>query len=293
MFNPNYEIRNIAGYLFFKKAYRKIFQKEFDLFNRMLDIQSSFQNETQSEEQHISLLIRVDDYPHWDIKSDKYKYFHELLHNYQLPYTLGGDTVLIKGYFDPNNSSTRELNSKEIDFLEKIKKDGINISLHGLSHRVNQSGRGEYIGLSEQELNDNIDKALKKLKEYKIVPSSIIPPFNTFDDKAFKVFCKFFDTIYGGPESIYFFGGYFGPSIINEKIYIPSYWNVYGESKIIAEYIQNRLIKLNRYKKYIVPITLHWSDEYKDKFHGLKKFCEVIKSLKLKRKIRVVTDLRN
>ena len=46
LFNPNYEIRNIAGYLFFKKAYRKIFQKEFDLFNRMLDIQSSFQNES-------------------------------------------------------------------------------------------------------------------------------------------------------------------------------------------------------------------------------------------------------
>ena len=65
----------------------------------MLDIQSSFQNETQSEEQHISLLIRVDDYPHWDIKSDKYKYFHELLHNYQLPYTLGVTPCLSKDNF--------------------------------------------------------------------------------------------------------------------------------------------------------------------------------------------------
>ena len=112
---------------------------------------------------------------------------------------------LSKDIFDPNNSSTRELNSKEIDFLEKL-KDGINISLHGLSHRVNQSGRGEYIGLSEQELNDNIDKALKKLKEYKIVPSSIIPPFNTFDDKAFKVFCKFLlDTIYAVAQRAYIF----------------------------------------------------------------------------------------
>ena len=107
--------------------------------------------------------------------------------------------------------------------------------------------------------NDNIDKPLKKLKEYRNC-HLYHPHLTSFDDKAFKVFCKFFDTIYGGPESKYQTGGYFGPSIINEKIYIPSYWNVYGESKIIAEYIQNRLIKLNRYKKYIVPITLHWSD---------------------------------
>lgn len=227
-----------------------------------------------NERGETKFILRVDDFPRWDIPSREYMRFHEILRENNIPYLLGVTPSISLAPLNPQSMEYRSLMDEEIVILKEISTEGVEIALHGFTHktRTRKKPHSELIGLSEEGLKENIQNGLNRLKGI-ATPYFFIPPFNTVDLRGYQVLAKYFRGISTGREIIPFLGFRITPSYLFGTLYIPSYEPCYGYAKDIFSYIKT----INDIdERVIIPITLHWAWEIKDSFEWVRRLARLI-----------------
>jgi len=223
----------------------------------------------------IKFLVRVDDFPRWNLPSDRYFPFHEIFERYQIPYLLGITPFLSLRPNDPSCREFRNLNPEELRFLKRIHSEGCEFALHGFTHQVkDRRQKTELIGMTDQEVKSKVEECMEYLKGEGLEVNVFIPPFNSIDSRYFKILKHYFKIITGGPESIKLMGYTITPVFIEGGIYLPSYSPLYGYAYQMVDYVKG----LNRLTEdFFVPITLHWSWEYKSGYKWLDRLLSQLK----------------
>jgi len=278
LFDKNLCVRSRV-YWFFSKLYRRTTKRDYDLYYRILKLQAAIQNQSREQQGRVNIILRVDDFPRWDIPTERFLRFRDIILEYKIPIILGVTPLIVGNPLDPFDTKCRDLTEEEIIIIRELTNCGSIVALHGLTHRVSIKGGGEYIGLTEPEVEDNIKKSLKKMEDAGITTNTIIPPFNAFDATAFLVFGRYFKAVFGGPESIGIFGGYFGPVFLNGTLYLPSYRGLYGRAFSIKEHLLFYEPVLKQPKIYYLPITIHWAWELGDEYVGVKELFSYLHNL--------------
>ncbi|MCX7956696.1 MAG: DUF2334 domain-containing protein [Endomicrobia bacterium] len=268
---------------FFKKVIDKVLlKKDVNFYNVVFNEIYSLRKEVKKligvdKQGEIKFLLRVDDFPRWDIHTEEFFRFYEILDKHKIPFLLGVTPFVYLP--SKSNDRYRELTEKEVRFLKNAINDNmIEIALHGVTHKaISSKIKSEFISLPEQEVVDKIKKALFSLKEFKI--ESFIPPFNSIDTNNYFVLKNFFSIICGGKETIKYLGFYISPCCLYDTLYVPSYIPIYGYAEDILKYLK----KLAVYEdEIILPITLHWSWELKNNFEYVHLLVQTIKNKVLK-----------
>jgi hypothetical protein len=220
-------------------------------------------------------IVRVDDFPRWDIDTKEFEKFHEVMKNNDIPYILGVTPFLCEAPLQTESNKYRRLTGYEIDLLAKIKREKVEFALHGFTHQTIQSRfNTELIGLAADVLEKKIEESLEEFKYYNILPSCFIPPFNTFDYNNVKVIKKYFKTLFGGPESVKTVGFRLSPSWLDNMLYVPSYFPAYGRAEEVHPFV---LECLKQHERIIVPLTFHWAWERRTNYRYMIELCEIIK----------------
>jgi hypothetical protein len=213
-------------------------------------------------------LLRVDDFPRWDLGFDKFAVFHEVLEKCEIPYLLAVTPMISLSPLDSNNKNFRKMTEDEVNLLHSKL---IAIGLHGYTHQtVTKNYHTEFVGLGVKKVELKILSAMDLMRKSGLSPIAFVPPYNTIDSSSFSVISKYFKLILGGPESIRPLGLRMSPCVLNNVVYMPTYKPFYNPSSTILE----TLAKLSCDDEIIIPLTIHWSWEIHDNFKNLKMLCE-------------------
>ncbi|OGS06492.1 MAG: hypothetical protein A2270_07345 [Elusimicrobia bacterium RIFOXYA12_FULL_51_18] len=219
-------------------------------------------------------ILRVDDFPRWDIPSRDYRIFHNILKEWSIPYLLGVTPKLCEFPLDPDCCNFRSLNEDESAILNEVAESGAEFAVHGCTHKTIAALRhSEIVGIGPLALNRLIQMALFEFDKAGLVTNYFIPPFNSIDSQSFAELSKYFKVICGGPESIPEMGLTISPVIVNDTIFMPSYRPAYGRAFEVARFVEEIS---NLAEPVIVPLTLHWAWERDNNFVDVKRLCSLL-----------------
>ena len=272
-----YSLRNVKKSSFaipfsylFPKAICGIHKLSYNWFNMNILYSRKFLNKI--EEGETKYLLRVDDFPRWDINSDEFVKFDSLMKEYQIPYILGV-TPFLSFYED----EYKEMDDNSIRIL---KERNINCALHGFNHHnYNRSSRKKYelVDYDDRLLESLIRKSIKFFKKNDLnIPSVFIPPFNAMTYNNYSIISKYFKIITGGATTLSTMSEIrpiMGVYILN-SLYLPTYYPYYGTSCGILKAVKRNIF---RNRKVIVPITIHWDRELSDNYGN---FIQLLKTIK-------------
>jgi Uncharacterized protein conserved in bacteria (DUF2334) len=213
----------------------------------------------------VKFLLRVDDFPRWDLSFEDYLPFSELMNDTKIPFLLG-----VTPFLNFNNHR-RELTAEEIDYLYSASNNNFALSLHGFTHEKasNPSYYGRLNEYKEDELEQMVSKAQDWFRSQHVpFPQSFIPPFNSMNASNAMVLPRHFPVLFGGPLSLTTMGPLGIGEMIDNALYLPSYFPFYGH----CDYLSKNLSKLIGERDVVIPVTVHWAWEITDGFKNLKLF---------------------
>ncbi len=203
------------------------------------------------------LVIRVDDFPRWDLDTHEYAAFHELFRVRQAPYVLG-----VTPFLDFHGEEPYAFSAHEIELLRRASAEGAVLAVHGFTHRERIAPDGfpcETAFYRDDELLEWIGRAFKWFREHELPrPEHYIPPFNTLGPRDVRLLGQHFAVVHGGPLSLSTFGRY-GASASDGVVYLPSFEPFYDRAGKIARALEDGERRLTRTLPYAV--TLHWAWE--------------------------------
>jgi len=216
-------------------------------------------------------LVRVDDYPHWEYKNDLFEKFAGIFEDNGINILVGIVPNLSKNHHDIKNRNFRCLNEGDVKTLRKFSV--IEPALHGFTHQaIRKKPYSEFLGLSVKQTTVKIEKGIEVLKQFNILPTAIISPFDTFDSRNFQAFSSFFKIVCGGYPSASSFGFWISPCVINKSIYVASYKPLSGKGEKIFKYLSTK-----DENSEIIPITFHWASEIENNFSYVRQIAKLIK----------------
>jgi predicted deacetylase len=226
----------------------------------------------------LKIVVRVDDFPWngWDLS--QFEEFHNIMMENRIPYLLAVTPKLASNPLDSTCDKFRALTEGEVRFLRDA-KEAIAVALHGLTHKVNYTikdytRRSEFIGLPTEELAARLDEGMQILHEIGLDIKTCVPPYNTFDMQSMLALKARFQVITGGPESVIHLGLRLSPSILSDRLYLPSYIGPYGRAWEVLAFVD----KVRRERvRLLIPVTLHWHWEAERGYTELKQLCNAIK----------------
>jgi predicted deacetylase len=229
------------------------------------------------------LLVRVDEFPHarsYDLPDrygpDRFERFHAILRDAGVPYLLAVTPRVAHDYLDPDATVGRDLSGDEIALLERVRREGVELALHGYDHRTRHASprrHSELCGLPAAELDRLLDRALTPLSELGIVPRVFVPAFNRFDAGQYPVLARRFDVVCGGPETVGLLGYHRTPLWRGAAVYLPAYPPLYARAADVAAAVE-RLAA--RRAALWVPVALHWGWEADDGWEALERAAEML-----------------
>lgn len=216
-------------------------------------------------------LIRVDDFPRWDLNSYEYLEFHEIMKQFDVPYIVG-----VTPFLSFNENKYIQISEEDINI---IKQHDLKIAVHGFNHYNygDAKNTSELAAYSDEVL----EKLILKTKDFFIsngicMPKTFISPYNAMNFSNYKVLSKYFTVITGGPltlntmpEAKYVMGVF-----LEDSLYLPSYYPFYGTSREVIYGLKKNVFNS---KSIIIPITLHWAWEKRDNYKKLKELLTLIK----------------
>lgn len=228
-------------------------------------------------------LVRVDEFPHYlshdpdgEWGAAAYREFHEILHEAGVPYLVGVVPRVAAEPLDPGAKADRELTVEEAALLGRLQSDGVELALHGETHRTRFADprcHSELCGLSASQLECLLDRALEPLAAVGDAPRVFVPPFNRFDADQYELLAERFQVVCGGPESVMLMGFHRTPLWRGEAVYLPAYPSLYGSAREVAVGAE-RMISARA--PLWTPIVLHWGWERRDDWVGLRELLALI-----------------
>ena len=219
-------------------------------------------------------LLRIDDFPRFDIGINGLMDFHDICKEYRIDYLIGVTPYITDDPFTPSKKMPDPLKDDEIDLLLSMKKDSVEFGLHGITHRtLYKRYHTESVGLKGDEFRRSIILAKEYLTGIGIEFDTYIPPFNTLDMNNYLVIKDLFRGITGGPEAIPTIGIRHSPTSLKGKPYIPVYHPFYDKCSCLAE-ILDQIGPIAGAR--IIPLAVHWSWEIGSKFSHFRKVCDII-----------------
>jgi peptidoglycan/xylan/chitin deacetylase (PgdA/CDA1 family) len=226
------------------------------------------------------LLIRVDEFPHyraWDeperYGTDAFERFHEILAEAGVSYLVAVLPSVSREPESPTTSGSRQLEDDELQTLARIRREGVDLALHGHDHRtrfVSPRRHSELCGLSIAQTEDLLDRALSQLAPHDIHPNVFVPPYNRFDADQYPVLARRFAVVCGGPESIGTMGFHSSPQWRGGAVYLPSYRPLYGTAAQVLPAVERAI---ERDSGLWLPIVLHWGWELRDGWQALRRLA--------------------
>jgi peptidoglycan/xylan/chitin deacetylase (PgdA/CDA1 family) len=204
-------------------------------------------------------VIRVDDFPRWDLNTKLFEEFHEVFLKHDVSYILG-----VTPFLNFTGNAARPMADWEVLLLQKLSSDGVELALHGFTHEYKLAPYHqpcETYFYSAEQLYDLMKRANRWFEEHALQrPRHYIPPFNTFNKRDFEILTMEYKIFHGGPLSLSTFGKY-GTSGLNEEgvLYLPSFEPFYNPAKRILQIMKNN----ERHFKHriLYPLTIHWAWE--------------------------------
>jgi hypothetical protein len=239
--------------------------------DRYLAARSSLRNKLKlaPDVQACRMLLRVDDFPSVHGNSSEFIKFHELAHQFHIPYLLAVTPFLDRG------KGPMPLSEPELKILQRCVREGATLALHGFTHksRISQYN-SELVSMPAAELEENIAKAKSQFKSLGLPLEGFVAPFNTYDPITVSVIAKHFKFFCGGPESVLSLGFRSGPSVFQNSLYVPSYHGVYD---LKGRELDNFKKLMAKAQGFLLPVSLHWTNEAMDDFKTFRSLCELIR----------------
>jgi len=219
----------------------------------------------------VRFLVRVDDFPRWDLPEETFRQFDSILMAHEIQYFLGVTPCLAADPFDPTSPCHSGLTDKAIAVLETL-VPRVEVAMHGLTHRTRGlPHRSEFVGMPPEEVEQALLRGLEVFDSLHIRPQTFIPPFNTIALSAVPVLARSFQVLCGGPESISLLGFRPSPSYLGGMLYLPSYPPAYGTARQMRDFVK----RVQQWSpSVLVPLTLHWAWELRDNFRALCALCD-------------------
>ena len=225
-------------------------------------------------------LVRVDEFPHVDsldrpeqYGSDQFRRFHEIMAEHGVPYLIAVTPIVSRAARDPSGTGGRPLSDGEIAEIAGLRRDGVEVAVHGLDHRTRDARprhRSELCGLSAGELRARMDRASELLAGADIAPRVFVPPYNRFDRAQYDILAERYDVIGGGPESVARLGFSRTPVWHGDAVYLPSYSPLYDRAAVVLPAVE-RLV--TEQPSVWAPIVLHWGWEADAGWHDLEELA--------------------
>lgn len=208
-------------------------------------------------------VLRVDDFPRWDVPTTEFLRFHREFERRSIPYVLGVTPFLC---FDgatptPPSEADRAL-------LRELVGQRVELGVHGFTHLFRLAPYGqpcETYFYDDATLLDWIRRAFAWFADAGLPrPTHYIPPFNTLDARDHGLLSRHFGVMHGGPLSLSTLGK-FAPSERPGAKYWPSYEPFYGRAGRLARLAHaGRLPTVGRQ-----VLTLHWAWERQNGYRDL------------------------
>ena len=215
------------------------------------------------------VLLRVDDFPSLDAKSDDLLRFHEAAMEEGVHYLLAVTPFLDDG------SGRKLLTTAERRILERVTSDGVELALHGFTHRSRYSNFGsELLHMPGPTLERALAEADSYLAGFGFSTSTFVAPYNTYDPFTVSILAKRFAVLCGGPESVHSFGYRAGPSAFMGSTYVPSYRGAYELTDRDLPHLDRLLATSGG---GTLPITMHWANHLDSRLETFRAIARRIK----------------
>ena len=215
------------------------------------------------------VLLRVDDFPSAVAKSDDLLRFHEAAMEEGVQYLLAVTPFLDDG------SGQRRLSTAERRILDRVTGDGVELALHGFTHRSRYSNFGsEILHVPGPTLERALAEADQYLAGFGFSTSAFVAPYNTYDPFTVSILAKRFAVLCGGPESVHSFGYRAGPSSFMGSTYVPSYRGAYELTDRGLPHLERLLATSGG---GTLPITMHWANHVDSEFRTFRAIARRIK----------------
>jgi hypothetical protein len=256
------------------KIIRGLHRYGFPYFGELLYINGN--QRLNLQEGNPSFLIRVDDFPRWDLDTALFEQFHQIFSRHNISYVLG-----VTPFLNFTGNETRFISDREISLLQKISNEGVELALHGFTHEYKLAPYRQpcetyfysaeaLCSLMKDANNWFYENGLPKPRHY-------IPPFNTFSRRDFDILSKEYKIFHGGPLSLTTFGK-FGVSWIEDSniLYLPSFEPFYDRAKKILQTFDRN--KKHFKHRSLYSLTLHWAWEYESNFDHVENLLLFLKN---------------
>jgi hypothetical protein len=218
-------------------------------------------------------VIRVDDYPRWDISSEEYLPFHEVFARNGVSYILG-----VTPFLDYDGLGAGVISRRAVEILRGLRDHDVEFALHGFTHRRRMGAGGfpcETCFYDDESLEWWRQRAFNWF-EYHLggAPRHYIPPFNTLTQRDFAMLSSYMPVIHGGPLSLSTLGK-FSQTVLNDGVtYLPSFEPFYNRARGLLEVFDKGL---NGFRHSITySLTLHWAWEYEKGLGDVERLLSLL-----------------
>jgi len=219
-----------------------------------------------------AFVLRVDDYPRWDVDSSEFQSFDDVFRALEVPYVLG-----ITPWCEFHKGSRHWIDAREVDYLRDLTSRGrVELALHGFTH-IPRFVRGyitEVGALTQEALQRWINLSEDWFEKMRLpAASAFIPPFNSLRWEHFAVLRESFGVIMTGPSALSSLGPY-KAQMWEGTIYLPSYRPLVG---LASEILKKLKVALSLPQLH--AITIHWAWERETGFRGVRDLVKRVKAM--------------
>jgi predicted deacetylase len=221
------------------------------------------------------VLLRVDDYPHWSVDTDRFWAFHERLSSERVPYLLAATPFVVTNPLR-TDAPARPYNPAEWAQLARAVDVGeLEVALHGVTHRTRASRlASEFDGMSLADAREALARAWAFLEREGCRPMAFVPPFNRLPPALWEALPPQCAVLCLGPESLRDAPLVAAAAQYGERRLVWSLPPFYGRAAEILAALERGdwLARAGA----VVPITLHWTWELQDGFAAVGRLARAL-----------------
>ena len=221
-------------------------------------------------------IVRVDDYPHWTVSSDRFWEFHAVLADHGVRYLLGATPFLLSDPLSGSSGAPRPFVEREwARLVEALGRGELEVGLHGVTHRARTGAvASEFDSSSPEEAERSIADAWRWLVLRGMTPVAFIPPFNRFPMRLWSALPVRCNILCLGPESLRDVPLLWSPAAYCGRTVVYSLRPFYGRAtEILRGLRKGRWLEI---EGSIIPITLHWTWEMSDGFRAVSALARYL-----------------